>query len=257
MLDQVRTFGEIIKQNFPNHKLLVPMHFNLSMNPESTMDHFEYLADYVTAWCPKTFFFNTYEDYKKNPYLTYYMSGMLEKNLGTFPERMAKHQAEGDDVWWYVTRVPNYPEITLTMETKAVKYRVLFWQQKLYNVDNFLYYMTNDWYPEGNDLAWNAKHEKTHLYDVYGNGVLVYCGAYVGIYGPVGSLRLECVRDGIEDFEYLTILEKHYGKETVDNVISRITTSLYKYTEDETTFTEVKIALGNLIEKTIKEGVIK
>lgn len=33
MLDQVRTFGEIIKQNFPNHKLLVPMHFNLSMNP--------------------------------------------------------------------------------------------------------------------------------------------------------------------------------------------------------------------------------
>ncbi len=257
MLDQVRTFGEIIKQNFPNHKLLVPMHFNLSMNPESTMDHFEYVADYVTAWCPKTFFFNTYEDYKKNPYLTYYMSGMLEKNLGTFPERMAKHQAEGDDVWWYVTRVPNYPEITLTMETKAVKYRVLFWQQKLYNVDNFLYYMTNDWYPEGNDLAWNAKHEKTHLYDVYGNGVLVYCGAYVGIYGPVGSLRLECVRDGIEDFEYLTILEKHYGKETVDNVISRITTSLYKYTEDETTFTEVKIALGNLIEKTIKEGVIK
>lgn len=257
MLNQARNFGELIKNNFPGYKMIVPIHFNMAMNAESTMDHFEYLADYVTAWCTKTFFYNTYEDYKKNPYLTYLMSSMLEKNLGTFPERMAKHKAEGDETWWYVTRMPNYPEITLTMETKAVKYRILFWQQKLYNVDNFLYYLTIDWYPEGDDLAWNPKHEKTHQYDVYGNGVLIYCGAYVDIYGPVGSLRLECVRDGIEDFEYLTILEKHYGKETVDNIISRITTSLYKYTEDEKTFTEVKIALGNLIEKTIKDGVIK
>ena len=153
-----------------------------------------------------------------------------------------------------ITRVPNYLKSLSQWKPKQqVQGTVL--QQKLYNVDTSLLH-DNDWYP-GRNLAWNAKHEKTHLYDVYVNGVLVYCGAYVGIYGPVGSLRLECVRDGIEDFEYLTILEKHYGKETVDNVISRITTSLYKYTEDETTFTEVKIALGNLIEKTIKEGVIK
>lgn len=257
MLDEVNSYGELISKNFPGYKLIVPMHLNGALDPDSTIDNFEYVADYVNAWCPKTYYFNTYEDFRRNPFLTFYMTRKLEENLGTFPERMAKHQAEGDEVWWYVTRRPSYPEITLTIETKAVKYRVLFWQQKLYNVDNFLYYLTNDWFAFEDDLGWNSKHEKTAEYDVYGNGVLIYCGAYKDIYGPVGSLRLECVRDGIEDFEYLTILEKYYGKETVDNIISRITTSLGKYIEDEELFTEVMIAVGNLIEQTIKDGVVK
>jgi len=257
MLNEVRNFGELIKNNFPGYKLIVPMHINKALDAESTIDHFEYVADYVTAWCPKTFYFNTYEDYKNNPFLTYDMSGKLEHNLGAFPERMAKHQAEGDEVWWYVTRRPSYPEITLTMETKAVKYRVLFWQQKLYNVEGFLYYLSNDWFASGDDVGWNPKHEQTSEFDVYGNGVLIYCGAYKDIYGPVGSLRLECVRDGIEDFEYLTILEKYYGKETVDNIIYNVTTSIEVHRRDEAKFTEIKIAVGNLIEKTIKDGVIK
>jgi len=43
----------------------------------------------------------------------------------------------------------------------------------------------------------------------------------------------------------------------VDNIIYNVTTSIGKYIEDEAKFTEIKIAVGNLIEKTIKDGVIK
>ena len=89
----------------------------------------------------------------------------------------------------------------------------------------------------------------TPFYDVYGNGVLLYCGAPFDEYGPVGSLRLECVRDGIEDFEYLTMLADVYGTETVNALICRLTTSISQYSTDEELFTALRIAVGNLLDK--------
>ena len=67
-------------------------------------------------------------------------------------------------------------------------------------MDGFLYYLVNDWYEISENQGLNSKHEinPDFPYDVYGNGVLLYCGAPFDEYGPVGSLRLECVRDGIE-----------------------------------------------------------
>jgi hypothetical protein len=37
----------------------------------------------------------------------------------------------------------------------------------------------------------------------YGDGSLLYPGKKVGIDGPVSSLRLEVLRDGLEAFDYL------------------------------------------------------
>ena len=45
------------------------------------------------------------------------------------------------------------------METQAVRYRILFWQQKLYGVDGFLYYLVNDWYEISENQGLNSKHE--------------------------------------------------------------------------------------------------
>lgn len=252
-LDKVIAAGELLKQYFPNYKMTVPMHLNSALDSQSKVDYFEYIKEYVNIWCPHTFFYNSYAEYNANRSLTYRCSALLEKNLGTFAERMAKEQSDGDEVWWYVTRYPQSPEITLTTETRAVNYRILFWQQKLYNVDGFLYYMANDWtnYSAENNYGWNSKHETQSGYpafDVYGNGVLVYCGAFVGINSPVGSLRLECVRDGIEDFEYLTMLENKIGKEKTDYIIKQITTSLGEYNSDEELFTNIRTALGNLLD---------
>ncbi|MBR6934437.1 MAG: DUF4091 domain-containing protein [Clostridia bacterium] len=255
-LNQVNQEGALFAEYFPGYHYIVPIHYDMALDPESKTDFFEYVSEYVNSWCPHTFFYNTLADYKRNPALTYRVGGMIEKNLGTFPERMAKHQSEGDDVWWYVTRYPQSPEITVSIETQALRYRILFWQQKLYNVDNFLYYLVNDWFPgtdaEGKpDFGWNSKHETatgTTPYDIYGNGVLLYAGHYIGVEEPVGSLRMECIRDGIEDFEYLTLFEKLYGPEDLELVIKQITTSLGEYTTDEAVFTRIRCLLGKLIE---------
>lgn len=252
-LDSVISAGELIKNNFPGYKLITPMHLNAALDAESKVDYFEYLKDYVNVWCPHTFFYNSYTDYLVNRKLTFRCSAALEKNLGTFAERMAAEQKAGDEVFWYVTRFPESPEITISLDTPGTNCRILFWQQKLYDVDGFLYYLVNDWFtwsPEDHH-GWVPKHE-THQsavdgYDIYGNGVLLYCGKEVDIYGPVGSIRLEHVRDGVEDYEYFTILDELYGEGTSDLIIKQITLSLGEFKSDAELLDALRSAVGNLI----------
>lgn len=255
-LDRINQYGELLKQYFPGYKMMAPEHVNYVWDKESTVDNFSYVQDSINVWCFKPYFFTTFEEYNYDRTLTYWMTPQLEKNLGTFAERMAKEQAEGDELWWYVTRRPESPEITLLMETESVRHRILFWQQKLYNVDSFLYYLVNDWYEIGENNGLNKKYEHVDGadgYDVYGNGVLLYCGQDFDVYGAVESIRLETVRDGIEDFEYLTILTELYGKEVTDAYIHRLTTSLSIYNTDTDNFTDLRIALGNAIEAALAE----
>ena len=255
-LDQINQYGALLKEHFPGYKMMAPEHVNYVWDKDSTVDNFSYVQDSINVWCFKPYFFTTYEQAKYDRRLTYWMTPKLEANLGTFAERMAKEQAEGDELWWYVTRRPENPEITLLMETEAVRHRILFWQQKLYNVDSFLYYLVNDWYEMGENNGLNKKYEHTagmDAFDCYGNGVLLYCGQDFDVYGGVESIRLETVRDGIEDFEYLTMITELYGKDVTDAIIHRLTTSLSNYNTDTDNFTDLRIALGNIIEATLAE----
>ena len=266
-LDELIEKGNLIKSIFGSqYKLIAPIHINQALN-NSTADCFSYVSGVVNVWCPHTYFFNTLDDFKANPKLMFqYYTAALERNLGSFVDRMAAEQAGGDEVWWYVTRFPHNPEITLSIDDQEVVHRILFWQQKLYNVDGFLYYMVNDWFSA--EYPWSSKHERDNSYpfNVYGNGVLVYNGFedsegqfYSGrdrynelsdkSYNayPVGSLRLESVRDGAEDYDYLTILDELYGEGTSDLIIKQITTSLGNYKDDAELFNRLRIAVGNLI----------
>lgn len=275
-LDRINAAADLIKQYYgADYKLIAPIHLNSEIGTEGNVDYFEYVKDSVTAWCPKTHFYTSYSEFKLNRNLTYKLTTRLEHNLGTFAERMEAQKLGGDETWWYVTRNPNNPELTVLTGQDAVSYRTLFWQQKLYNVDGFLYYSVNDWYV-GSDPraakndnheelveefdrtgAWYSKHEisAAQNMDVYGNGILLYPGHMVDWYhfDPVGSLRLECIRDGIEDYEYFTMLEEIYGKDQVDDIISQFTTSLSQYKTDTELFTALREAIGCLVEVSVNK----
>ncbi len=250
-LDKINYCGSYMKDDFPGYKMLAPLDRNYSLSADGTEDYITYTSEYMNVWCYKPFFHTTYAEYCYNRNLTYRASPANETMLGTFTDRMLAAQEEGDEVWWYVTRRPQEPEITLGMDTESIRHRILFWQQKLYNVDGFLYYLVNDWYGLTTDHGLNKKHETNggnDFFDCYGNGVLLYCGADFDEYGPVSSLRLENVRDGIEDFEYLTMLEEIYGEELTDALIGRLTTSIIHYNTDIDNFTDLRVALGNILE---------
>jgi len=261
-LNDINYYGKMLEEHFPGYKLIAPMHVNYAT---SEGDFFSYVTGAVNVWCPKTFFFNTFAEWFENEELYYGTTIQLEEKLGSLRDRFWAEQEAGDEVWWYVTRFPNDPEITLIINTEAVNIRTLFWQQKLYNVDGFLYYLVNHW-GNGSDRYWipsadkwyqgmDAMHEinNNYPYEVYGNGILIYSGVYFAQTDPVASLRLESVRDGIEDFEYLTMLENVYGKDVVDAIITKWTTGLGEYSTDADAFRELRAQLGALVEKAVAE----
>ena len=260
-LDDINNYGKLLSENFPGYKLITPMHVNYNVTGG---DFFSYVSEYVNVWCPKTFFYNTFAEWFGNRELTYGCSIVNEVKLGSFRDRMWKEQENGDELWWYVTRRPADPEITLTINTDAVNVRTLFWQQKLYNVDGFLYYLVNDWdngmtkwyVPTADEFYFgmDALHEVNAEQDVncYSNGILLYSGAYFAQPEPVGCVRLECIRDGIEDYEYLTILEEKYGKDVVDAIINQWTTGVGAYNTDQEQFYALRAKLGALVEAAVQ-----
>jgi hypothetical protein len=55
------------------------------------------------------------------------------------------------------------------------------------------------------------------------------------------------VRDGVEDYDYFTLLDSLYGEGTSDLVIKQITTSLGNYKTDTELFDRLRTAVGDLI----------
>lgn len=105
-----------------------------------------------------------------------------------------RHQS-GGEVWIYVSS-PTYPYPTLVIDYPAIAARILPWMCWKYGVDGLLYWNVNFWRRDPWARADNFVDGQN------GNGALYYPAAW----GPVPSLRLALLRDGMEDYEYLHAL---------------------------------------------------
>jgi hypothetical protein len=85
--------------------------------------------------------------------------------------------------------------------------------------------------------------------NLYGDGSLLYPGKKVGIDGPVSSIRLECIRDGIEDYSYLWLLEQKAGRDAVLPYVRKLTTEWKDFTRDPALFKAVREEIAAQIEK--------
>ncbi len=108
-------------------------------------------------------------------------------------------QAKGNEVYLYLAdsmggRYPNYYLSFPRSETRAMGW--LYW---LYDLQGYEYYSVNLWYKNPWQKAMPSNNEDENF-----QGVLIYPGPD----GPVSSLRLEAIRDGMEDYEYLWQLKK-------------------------------------------------
>lgn len=243
--------GQIMRLDklFPENQVCVPFFVDPIMYGET--DAVEYMKELIDIWCPKAYCFedkNIYYDAanKKDISKEYYDMGYKP-----FAQRMNENRKSGDKVWWYVCWEPGDPYANLFVDMAGINHRILFWQQKKYNVDGFLYWQVNHWGSVKD--PWTDMSTVKWINDfVYGDGSLLYNGNKVGIDGPVASLRLEAVRDGIEDFELLTMAQSALGEKATDKIISKCITSVSKYTKDGDKLMKYRIQLGNKLEKALK-----
>ncbi len=124
----------------------------------------------------------------------------------------------GEEVWWYIAEAlrpfPNW-----LLNYPLVDCRIPYWLTWRYGLDGLVYWNTTAWHYAGKENfkanaadRWpNKPWDPTYFCSiggkqVYGPG----CGQliYPGPDGPIGSMRLASIRDGIEDYEYLRLLER-------------------------------------------------
>ncbi|MEM4248414.1 MAG: DUF4091 domain-containing protein, partial [Candidatus Nanoarchaeia archaeon] len=146
-------------------------------------------------------------------------------------EKQLKKKEKGEKSWWYVCCGPTLPYANFHINMSALTHRILMWQQKKYKVDGLLYWSANYWVDTENPWEDMATIKKINP-NLYGDGSLIYPGKKVGVNGPVSSIRLEMIRDGFEDFEYLTLLEKCAGSKVAENYIMELVTDMVTYTQD-------------------------
>ena len=61
---------------------------------------------------------------------------------------------------------------------------------------------------------------------------LLFPGEKFGFSGPCASWRLIQLRDGFDDFDYLSMAEELVGRDAVMKVVNKVTTGMLEYTAD-------------------------
>ena len=63
------------------------------------------------------------------------------------------------------------------------------------------------------------------------------------------SIRFAQIRDGVEDYEWMKMVEAKYGRTAADGRVKKLVPELTKFSRDPAALRKVRTALGNMIEK--------
>ncbi len=159
----------------------------------------------------------------------------------------------GREVWWYVSNTPPRPYGNFFVDFAGIEHRILFWQAWALGIRGMQYWNI-DYIP-----AWqNPEKDLLDATPVNGDGALVYPGPD----GPINSVRWEIIRDGIEDYDYLSLfmdrrakLLEQGGQEAllaraaeVFN-LEKIVPSLVTFTRDSQLLLQKRADVANMIEE--------
>jgi hypothetical protein len=174
LLAEIRRFYELARKGWPGLRTLITA-------PPQTHSAFN---GSVGIWCPLSIHYTE-----------------AEADL---------RRKQGEEVWWYVCSTPSSPWANFFLDQPGAAHRVLFWQTFARRVDGLLYWGVNHWpafdartsNPAPAVEAWPRSPWGDHGRN--GDGYLLYPGPN----GPLTSLRFEDVRDGIEDYDALRMLQE-------------------------------------------------
>jgi len=170
--------------------------------------------------------------------------------------KMRALQKIGKEIWMYISGPSGLGGPNFAIDFDSLDYRIVPWISWKYDIRGVLYWCVN-WWPFVNPFksAANTKWEQN------GNGLLFYPGQD----GPIASLRLEVIRDGLEDYEYLILLrekidllrekglvnrfENLYKKANELLDASTLVTSMFDYIRDNETLLKRRDNIGQIIEE--------
>lgn len=231
MLDELASRSAAVRRIAPGVKTISSFYDNITY--DGTTDATGFLQEQLDIIVPKLCLFERV--------------GGLE----SYKKRFQAYKAAGNKVYTYVCWEPWKPFLNVFVNEEGIDHRALFWQIYDCGADGFLYWAANQWY----DLdvnPWNSMQTIPWLTrDIYGDGSFMYPGNKFGFDDPCSSLRLEAVRDGLEDNTLLRMAKKHLSSSWLDKEIDKVTKSPTISTTDSGVFDTVRINIGNALEKAL------
>jgi hypothetical protein len=158
----------------------------------------------------------------------------------------------GRRLWIHVNHDPGRPYPNLFIEFSAVEQRMLFWAAWALGAEGVHYW---NGYAPGERDPWTQPADDT---PANGNGVLLYPSPN----GPLPSIRLAAVRDGIEDFAYLKRLARLLARAEDQKVtgpavdealraldLRNLLPNLTDFSRDPDVFHAHRVAVGRAVER--------
>lgn len=154
----------------------------------------------------------------------------------------------GGEMWWYICCGPSYPYANWLLEHPLIESRLIWWQAFQNDVEGFLYWGLNIWERKNNDkpipdnagprLDWSLTTGGEYE-SLNGDGVLLFPGEK----GPLGGIRLENIRDGLEDTELLKQYKARFGQAKTDEILRKVTTGRTAFSIDPKVLQEARAEL--------------
>jgi len=163
-------------------------------------------------------------------------------------ESAAKRQALGETIWTYTALCQGpKPSPWWHIDYPLLNYRVPAWISWRYGIRGLLYWGGMSYWRQTPDPwtdAWTYGREKL-VYN--GEGTIVYPGRGVGYDGIVPSLRLKALRDSIEDYEYMAILERKGLADEARKVVEALAGSWFEWEADPGQYEKARAKLAEMI----------
>ena len=214
-----------------DYRMVSPFELNLAYTKNGCKDQIDFMDEYVTIWCPKFFSFTPRElSFMEGSKYTH--SIIQDSRFGEFSARMKTYVEGGDELWAYVSCQPTYtaPYQNILIYNDGTEARTMFWTCFKLDVTGFLYWHVANYDGVGdNTYTMRCPFPKEGA----GDGILIYPGAVYGQVDPIPSIRLINMREGIEDYQLLTMLEEAMGEDYANELVSHIVTSTITFTKDD------------------------
>jgi len=158
----------------------------------------------------------------------------------------AERLAAGEELWSYTALCQGGKGRDTPfwqLDFPLLNYRVPAWTSWRYGMKGILYWTTVFW--EKPDEIWTNPLTYKDAYNM--EGALFYPGAGVGIDGPVASMRLKALRDGMEDYEYFRLLAERAGADKALAKVMEIARSWTDWTADPAALLRVRSEIAREI----------
>ena len=128
----------------------------------------------------------------------------------------------GKQAWWYICCSPSYPRLNVGIEHPPLEGRLLAWQQYAEDCDGVFNWGINYWHrrkpTDDSDVFLHEWNYGAGISGMTGDGLMIYPGKN----GPLPTIRLANVRDGLQDYEWMKIAENNIGRAEVARIVGGI-----------------------------------